>query len=290
MKKLLLLSIIFLSQIVTSQENVLFVFSKTNNTEVLTELSPFSEKLIIDKTYKVYPIEYIKTYDILGNTEYLRSYTEKGVIYIGINNIDISHNEIKKIKSKSTNTDLHLIQSLIDNDKHERIDKEIKLKEIEKEKENERIKAEKEKEELEIKQKEEALKKILEEYDKKGLVITNKEYSYSYGGFFGLDLQFYNGYNKTIKYIDLTIRPYNRVGDLTHDEIGRDVMRLQLIGPAEPKTIFSNNFDELFYDDNNIIHTLVITYIKITFTDNTTKKITDINNHLGINVYNGKGE
>lgn len=298
MKKLLLtfVFIVFAQNFSEAQDNLLAVFPKEDNTESLLELSPFSEKMKLHKSTVIYPVEYIKTYDILGHTEYLRAYTHNGPIYVGLNNIDISDEQINSLINADANTNIRAIQSIIDEEKSE-IQKEKeamieaqKQKKIEEELRLAEQRALEEKIRLEQEKliKEET-EKLIKEYDKKGIVITGKEYAYSYGGFFGLSVQFYNGSNKTIKYIDLTIRPYNRVGDLTRDEIGRDVNRIQIIGPAEAKTVFSFSSDELFYDPNDIIHTLVITYMKITYMDNTTRTITNISNHLGIDVYNGKG-
>lgn len=128
-----------------------------------------------------------------------------------------------------------------------------------------------------------------ESYDKIGLVITKKDYAYEeYSDAFGLSLDFYNGYNKQIKYIDITVRPYNRVGDLTKDDFGRDVKRVQVIGPLNKKSISEVTFKNMFWDERDIINRIVITYMKVTFMDNTVKEIKNINQHLGEGVYNGK--
>lgn len=302
MIKLLFIFAFFIigSNFSTAQDNLFTVFPKGDNIESLLELSPFSEKTKIYKTTTLYPVEYIKTYNILGHTEYLRAYTYDGPIYVGLDNIDISEEQINMLINSEANTDIRAIESIIEKKRsevHEAMIEFQKQKEIkEKLKLAEQRELEEKKRELEEKirlEQEKIIKeeteKLIEEYNKKGLVITEKEYAYSSGGFFGLRVEFYNGSNKTIKYIDLTIRPYNRVGDLTRDEIGREVNRIQIIGPAEAKTIFSFSSDDLFYDPNDIIHTLVITYMKITYMDNTTQTITNISNHLGLDVYNGKG-
>lgn len=130
-----------------------------------------------------------------------------------------------------------------------------------------------------------------EKYRKIGLIITEKKFSYAeYGGQFGLKLKFYNGYQKDIKYIEFTIRPYNRVGDKMHDDLGRDVARAKLIGPLESDTSSSIEFDDLFWDDKDVISYLVITYMKVTFMDGTIKEIRDVNKHFSEDIYNGKGE
>ena len=131
--------------------------------------------------------------------------------------------------------------------------------------------------------------KLRSKYKKIGLVITSKKFAFAeYGSQFGLKLSFYNGYNKDIKYIDLTIRPYNRVGDKTYDDLGKDVARVQVIGPLVSDMTSSVEFDSMFWDDNDIITYLVITYMKVTFMDGTVKEIKEVNKHLGKDVFNGK--
>ncbi|GGF00488.1 hypothetical protein SAMN05443634_105206 [Chishuiella changwenlii] len=130
-----------------------------------------------------------------------------------------------------------------------------------------------------------------ENYQKKGLIITSKEYVYEdYSDAFGLDLQFYNGYKKTIKYIELTVRSYNQVGDAQSDYFGKTVVRPRVIGPLKHDEFSSVEFNNLFYDVNDVISYLVITYMKVTFMDGTVKEIKNVNNNLGEDVYNGKGK
>lgn len=141
-----------------------------------------------------------------------------------------------------------------------------------------------------IKESEKEIKKF-ENYQKKGLVITSKEYVYEdYSDAFGLDLQFYNGYKKTIKYIELTVRSYNQVGDAQSDYFGKTVVRPRVIGPLKHDEFSSVEFNNLFYDVNDVISYLVITYMKVTFMDGTVKEIKNVNNNLGEDVYNGKGK
>lgn len=133
--------------------------------------------------------------------------------------------------------------------------------------------------------------KMYEDYQKKGLVITSKDYAYEdYSDAFGLELEFYNGYKKTIKYIDFTVRSYNQVGDPQSDYFGKSVVRPQIIGPLHFDNFSTITFDKLFYDVNDVISYLVITYMKVTFMDGTTKEIKNVNNNLGEDVYNGKGK
>jgi len=133
----------------------------------------------------------------------------------------------------------------------------------------------------------EAERKRFEKYDKLGLVLTDKEYAHSdIGSQFGLALTFYNGFSKNIKYINFTVRPYNRVGDMTRDDFGKDKFAGEIIGPLESKTESTVTFDDMFWDDNHIINCLKITYLKITFMDSSIKEIYDVQNYLGENVTN----
>lgn len=136
------------------------------------------------------------------------------------------------------------------------------------------------------------LEKEIEEYDnynKIGLVVTRKEYAYAdYGSEFGLDFSFYNGYNKDIKYIDLTVRSYNRVGDPISDDLGRNVRRIEIIGPIKSESEGSARFDDLFWDGRDVISRLVITYMKVTFMDGSVREIKDVSKHMGKKVYNKK--
>lgn len=85
----------------------------------------------------------------------------------------------------------------------------------------------------------------------------------------GIDLNIFNCYNKTIKYIDFTVASFNHFNDPQKDEIGVGQKSAQCIGPIDPKHSGRFVFDELFWDKNSIITSCRLTYIKITFTDNT---------------------
>ena len=110
----------------------------------------------------------------------------------------------------------------------------------------------------------EALEKFRQQ---KKILIISQEYSFS-NYQFGLKFKFYNCYQKDIKYINLTICAYNRVGDLQRDDIGRSKKEVRCIGPLEKGEVGTYDFDELFWDENDIIHRLVVTNVKITFMDN----------------------
>ena len=108
----------------------------------------------------------------------------------------------------------------------------------------------------------------LEKFRKqKKILIIGQDYSYSHYQF-GLKFKFYNCYQKEIKYINLTICAYNRVGDLQRDDIGQSKKEVRCIGPLEKGEVGTYDFDELFWDENDIIHRLVVTNVKLTFMDN----------------------
>lgn len=86
----------------------------------------------------------------------------------------------------------------------------------------------------------------------------------------GIKPKFLNCYNKTIKYIDCLVVPYNRFDDVQSDDYGRSSKEIRCIGPFEPGEIASWRFDDMFKNESGIIKTFRITNIKITFTDNST--------------------
>ncbi len=103
----------------------------------------------------------------------------------------------------------------------------------------------------------------------KRILILDQEYSFS-SYQFGLKFEFYNCYQKAIKYINLTITAYNRVGDIQRDDLGSSKKDIRCIGPLEKGETGIYDFDELFWDERDIIHRLVATNIKVTFMDNST--------------------
>ena len=112
---------------------------------------------------------------------------------------------------------------------------------------------------------------------------------YSYSDYkFGKKFTFYNCFNKRIKYINITLTAYNGVGDIQHDDIGRSSAKLRGIGPIEKGDIASYDWDDLFWDDNDIINKVLITNITFTFFDGTTKSYSgkaNIDKHRAANCY-----
>jgi hypothetical protein len=104
---------------------------------------------------------------------------------------------------------------------------------------------------------------------KKNQIFIHKEL-YSYSRYkFGKKFRFFNCFNKSIKYIEMTLVAYNAVGDVQRDDIGRSSVKLKGIGPIPPDEYGTYDWDELFWDDNDIIERVVPTKIAITFMDGT---------------------
>ena len=125
------------------------------------------------------------------------------------------------------------------------------------------------------------------ELNRKQIFILKDLYSYSEYRF-GKKFKFYNCFNKRIKYINITLTAYNGVGDIQHDDIGRSSAKLRGIGPIEKGDIASYDWDDLFWDDNDIIDMVLITNITFTFFDGTTKSYSgkaNIDKHRAANCY-----
>ena len=129
--------------------------------------------------------------------------------------------------------------------------------------------------------------KFYNELNRRQIFILKELYSYS-DYKFGKKFTFYNCFNKRIKYINITLTAYNGVGDIQRDDIGRSSAKLRGIGPIEKGDIASYDWDELFWDDNNIINKVLITNITFTFFDGTTKSYSgkaNIDKHRAANCY-----
>ena len=125
------------------------------------------------------------------------------------------------------------------------------------------------------------------ELNRRQIFILKDLYSYS-DYKFGKKFTFYNCFNKRIKYINITLTAYNGVGDIQRDDIGRSSAKLRGIGPIEKGDIASYDWDEIFWDDNDIINKVLITNISFTFFDGTTKSYSgkaNIDKHRAANCY-----
>lgn len=102
---------------------------------------------------------------------------------------------------------------------------------------------------------------------------------YAYSDYeFGLEFEFFNCFSKTIKYIDITVVAYNQVDDPQRDYFGRTTQKIHCIGPIAPLETGTYTFDEMFWDEYDVIRYLRPTYIKFTFKDNTVKTYSGWNN------------
>ena len=113
----------------------------------------------------------------------------------------------------------------------------------------------------------ERLQKTYDFYKKNKVFIISEQYSFSEYKF-GLEFKFFNCYSKDIKYINMRIVAFNQVGDVQRDDIGNFAKDVRCIGPFEVGDIGVYDFDDLFWDDDNIIKELRVVELKITFSDN----------------------
>ncbi len=147
----------------------------------------------------------------------------------------------------------------------------IVMREKERLRKEEEARLEEERKQLEI-------DSIIQMCKQKQIFIISQEYTYGDYGQFGLEWSFFNCFNKAIKYIEITVKPYNQVDDIQRDDIGRKESKARCIGPVEVGDLATFSFDELFWDDNDLIKRLKVSYIKITFMDNSTKVYSGIEN------------
>ena len=114
------------------------------------------------------------------------------------------------------------------------------------------------------------LNKIHSFYKQKKVFIINQDYAYGEYDQFGLQFRFFNCYDKEIKYVEIRMTPYNVVDDVQADDLGRKTKEVRCIGPIEPLESAEYRFDELWWDEHNIIKYVNVTRIHIIFKDNTT--------------------
>lgn len=88
---------------------------------------------------------------------------------------------------------------------------------------------------------------------------------------FGLELNFYNCYSRTISKIEIEITPYNDRSRVQQDRFGRSVRTVRCMGPIKSGSPAQYTFDELFWDDNNTIKFMRVTGITFHFTDGTVR-------------------
>ncbi len=151
---------------------------------------------------------------------------------------------------------------------------------------NEKIKREKEQEEIE---KREKLKKLHDTVMQKGKnlfeqkilagqseqnPIIIKSYYTKMDSANGIEvfIDFCNNSNKTIKYVDFEVTPYNRVDDVAYSTIDHISTRIiQTVDYIEPLQNYKAHFQPVWY--NNTIAYFKISSIKITYRDGSNKVI-----------------
>lgn len=97
---------------------------------------------------------------------------------------------------------------------------------------------------------------------------------------FGIELNLYNCFPRTIASIELTIAPYNERGQLQQDKFRRTQRTMRCMGPVEPGQPAQYTFDELFWDDRGNIKYMRLTAISFRFTDGTRKSYSGYNQIL----------
>ena len=117
---------------------------------------------------------------------------------------------------------------------------------------------------------EEKKQQEIDKLKKRKIFLLSMDKAYGDYDWCGIKPKFLNCYNKTIKYIDCLVVPYNRFDDVQSDDYGRSSKEIRCIGPFEPGEIASWRFDDMFKNESGIIKTFRITNLKITFTDNST--------------------
>lgn len=139
----------------------------------------------------------------------------------------------------------------------------------------------------------ERLKAAIDEYDKKvayrkknQIFITGIGYDYDnneYSHRFGMRFDIYNCFSKTIKYVEFTMTNYNAVGDVQRDDMGRSSRTVRGIGPIEPEEGGRYSWDDIFWDDRDVISKTRLTSVKFIYKDGTTRVFSgyaNINKHM----------
>ena len=100
-----------------------------------------------------------------------------------------------------------------------------------------------------------------------GYVYDSNEYSHR----FGMRFDVYNCFSKTIKYVEFTLTNYNAVGDMQRDDMGRASRTVRGIGPIDPDEDARYSWDDIFWDDRDVIDRTKLTNVKFIFKDGTTR-------------------
>ena len=102
------------------------------------------------------------------------------------------------------------------------------------------------------------------------IFITKAGYNYD-DDQFGMSYDIYNCFDKTIKYVEITLTCYNNVGDVQRDYFGSSNKKVRGIGPIEPGDGGSYSWEKIFWDEYDVIKNCRITAIRFIFKDGTSK-------------------
>lgn len=129
-------------------------------------------------------------------------------------------------------------------------------------------------------------------YRKKNQIfITGIGYDYDSNEFsnqFGLYFDIYNCFSKTIKYVEFTITCFNAVGDIQRDDVGRYSRVVRGIGPIKPEDGGRYSWNDIFWDDRDVIEEARLSNVKFIFSDGTSKIFSgygNIKKHMTIDAW-----
>lgn len=95
---------------------------------------------------------------------------------------------------------------------------------------------------------------------------------------FGLEINLYNCFDKTISMLEFNVAPYNDRGRVQEDKFHRTVRTMRCMGPIHPDHPAQYTFDELFWDDRSRIKYMRVNSITFYFTDGTSKSFNGYQN------------
>ena len=126
------------------------------------------------------------------------------------------------------------------------------------------------------KAKQDSIEKVMRS---KELFIVDVNYSFGeHKPQCGIAINVYNCFNKQIKYIDISMTPYNKVGDVQADYFGKKEKKVQCICPLAAGETGTYEFSDVYWDEYNVIELIKLMTIKITFMDGTSKVYTGVPN------------
>lgn len=97
---------------------------------------------------------------------------------------------------------------------------------------------------------------------------------------FGLEINLYNPFGRTISMLEFNVAPYNDRGQVQEDKFHRTVRTMRCMGPIAPEAPAQYTFDELFWNDRGRIKFMRINSITFHFTDGTTRTFRGYENIL----------